>query len=787
MFGNRASNGESGGSVSASTAMDVGIARSALVQTRQQSAVGTRCWYITILFVALLANAGLLVAQQVSFRLLAPLVGSSVETWSTVIGVFLFGIALGNWLGARLDRRIPAPHLLGAALVSGAAAIWLMPLIANALGSAVWFQWLPLPMQILLAAVATCLLPGTCLSLSTPPSISSITGRSGSSGWNSGLVFACGSMGSLAGNYLTGFVLLAMLGNSNVLGWTAIALMLLAGFTILSGRLWFHPGDQAAMRRLRPVQAGPIAKTASGTGVQAASIPVWAVICVLGCGFSCGALESAAFRILAPLVGVSMFLSASVVGAVLAGMSIGNAMGGWMATRWGKPGLLRWSLIASAATILMIPLLWNAISQFMLFESFGLVAKSVIWSLTLFFLPSLALGTITPQVIRLNVRTTGDTGFVAGRLYAWSTVGCVAGILLAAWVLVSGIGAVRTGILCGLVPALFATMLLPRAVSGTAAWKEASQRWSVGIALAGMVLLLMFPSPYDCESRYFSITIREAVEDGRPVSKLVLDRLVHSAIDVNDPGYLHYAHEYVQGDLVRAVSATARAEGRQPRILIIGGGGYSFPRWVETRDDLQDVHVDVVEIDPAVTEIAHQKLGLPRDTRIVSWHLDGRQYVKSAPQGLYDLVIQDAVNDFSVPYHLMTREYKQRVRELLTPDGVYLLTVIDDLENGRFLASSIRTIEAAFGKSQLMLPQQSKNIQGRRVFVIGGRNETAPVKMASTGGNEGWWTARTEGYVIPRSQIDDLLSRCGENSPVLTDDFAPVDILMISHFLGESH
>src|SRR6478736_10387179 len=69
--------------------------------------------------VVFLANAGLLVLQLLAGRFLAPFIGSSVETWTCVIGVFLTGIALGNHFGGKLADRKPATRTLGWLLVLG--------------------------------------------------------------------------------------------------------------------------------------------------------------------------------------------------------------------------------------------------------------------------------------------------------------------------------------------------------------------------------------------------------------------------------------------------------------------------------------------------------------------------------------------------------------------------------------------------------------------------------------------------------------------------------------------
>src|SRR6476659_1534993 len=69
--------------------------------------------------VVFLANAGLLVLQLLAGRFLAPFIGSSVETWTCVIGVFLTGIALGNHYGGKLADRNPSTRALGRLLVLG--------------------------------------------------------------------------------------------------------------------------------------------------------------------------------------------------------------------------------------------------------------------------------------------------------------------------------------------------------------------------------------------------------------------------------------------------------------------------------------------------------------------------------------------------------------------------------------------------------------------------------------------------------------------------------------------
>lgn len=741
-------------------------------------------WWCLIVLISITSNAALLVAQQAAIRLMAPLIGSSIETWSAILGVFLLGIAIGNWISGRLADQYSSIALLVAGLILGSISMFLMPVAVEWIAEAQFFAMLSLEVQILSAAFIVCLLPGITLSLVTPPSIRSLVLCSSEIGSVSGRIFAWGTFGSLLGNYVTGFVLLAMFGVHVIVAATSALLLLLAIIAIVVGRSAVLPRARSVEAlSLRGIRNDKAAETPA-VGVVATSGPaLWypqALVVVIACSFVSGALEGAAFRILAPLVGVSMFLSAGVVGVILAGMATGNAVGGRIARRCGSVTALRNSLAGCAAGTLAVAPFWKIAISNGFFSDLPMIPQVIAWSFSLFFIPAMALGTITPQVIQLTLRDMRRTGEVAGQIYAWSTIGCIAGIFVSAWFLIEAVGAIRTSILCGIVPV---GMLWMISRSERDRNRTETRVLAGAFSAAGLLLLLVCKSPYDRESKYFSLAVTDDVVDQREVKMLLLDRLVHSAIDLNDPEFLHYPHERVQGDLTRNAATLARAKKQTPRILVIGGGGYSFPRWVEAQSDLNDVEIDVVEIDPAVTEIAHDKLGLSRQTRITSIHMDGRQFVKSASAGSYDLVIQDAVNDLSVPWHLMTDEYNQLIRRLLRPDGMYLLTVIDNVESGRFLASAIRTMQSAFSDTQLLAPQETKALRGRSVFIISGHNQQQPKGMPDSKDSANWWKARSTAHVFPKQKIIDLLARWGSASPLLTDDFAPVDMLMSSHFL----
>ncbi|MGL4551228.1 MAG: fused MFS/spermidine synthase, partial [Gemmataceae bacterium] len=283
-----------------------------------------------------------------------------------------------------------------------------------------------------------------------------------------------------------------------------------------------------------------------------------------------------------------------------------------------------------------------------------------------------------------------------------------------------------------------------------------------------------FKSPYQMETNYFAIRVQDGEFQGEKVKTLALDHLIHSHVKLGDPTYLGYPHEKSQSEFVRAVAA-----GPDPRVLVIGGGGYTLPRWVEVTEPA--VKVDVVEIDPGVTLAAKRYLNLTADTKIVTYNQDGRQFIQEvAAPGSYPLVIGDAVNDMSVPFHIMTREFNDGVKKVLTPGGVYLLSVVDDYEDGELLRAALRTMRLTFrhvhlvGSGPVWRPLPGKDAVGRVVFIVYGSDRPMDHAALVRAVKE-----RAGGDAITAVQPADETQAYTDKLPrtVLTDAYAPVDNL----------
>ena len=115
------------------------------------------------------------------------------------------------------------------------------------------------------------------------------------------------------------------------------------------------------------------------------------------------------------------------------------------------------------------------------------------------------------------------------------------------------------------------------------------------------------------------------------------------------------------------------------KTLFLGGGAYCFQRHMQYRlsRNRRRRRRDRPRRDPGQS---HGD-GPPRQRPIKTYWGDARQFVElNQDNKQYDLIFGDAFNDFSVPWHLTTREFNEKIKKMLTPNGVYMINIIDAYE-----------------------------------------------------------------------------------------------------------
>jgi spermidine synthase len=288
-------------------------------------------------------------------------------------------------------------------------------------------------------------------------------------------------------------------------------------------------------------------------------------------------------------------------------------------------------------------------------------------------------------------------------------------------------------------------------------------------------------SPYLLETNYFSIRVGETpMTDGTTRKELILDHLIHSYSWVDEPTRLEYGYEKVYAEIT---SYIARRHPN-PDAMFIGGGGYTFPRFMEAT--YPGSRIDVAEIDPGVTETAHTHLGLLQNTRINTTNEDARLFFdKNGSNGTkYDLIMGDAFNDLSLPYHLTTYEFNEKVKRALRPDGYYMVNVIDNYKTGEFMRAFINTLKLTFRYVYLVGLGQAWESDGSSTYVVLGGDVPVNIeelKSIATENN----TKPMTGAFMPDEQLEAYLR---QGRPIiLTDDYAPIDNLMAPLFVERGY
>ncbi|HET6461315.1 MAG TPA: fused MFS/spermidine synthase [Syntrophales bacterium] len=493
-------------------------------------------------------------------------------------------------------------------------------------------------------------------------------------------------------------------------------------------------------------------------------------------------IELVAGRIMAPHVGVSLYTWTSIIGVVLAGISIGAYLGGLIADRFPKPSTLGWLLFFSGVGALSISPLTNLLGATH-FET-TLMIRILILTTFIFFMPSCILGMISPVVVKLTLHNLAKTGNVVGKIYAFSTLGSIIGTFATGFFLISWMGT-RNILLCVGIILMISALIF----GGAFARKKVS---AIFFAVFVVILLSLtwafygyaFKAPLDDktyffkESNYYTLQVRKCLAKGDRgwVEALVLDHLIHSINDLHDPYYLDYEYIRIYEELMRWKMNRAGTLNT----LFIGGGGYTLPRCLELMYPAAEI--DVVEIDPEITRVVYEYLGLPRDTRIRTFNEDGRWFVMNSPdEAKYDFIVGDAFNDLSIPYHLTTKEFALQMARLLKPDGILMANVIDSYEKGLFMPSYIRTLEEVFGQRNVCLvsPKGGDENKGIMTRVI-----VASRKGVNLDDFVAFMKSQTDksvtAHVMPQERLQQYLAE--RPSIILTDDYVPVDNLIAPIF-----
>ena len=216
-------------------------------------------------------------------------------------------------------------------------------------------------------------------------------------------------------------------------------------------------------------------------------------------------------------------------------------------------------------------------------------------------------------------------------------------------------------------------------------------------------------------------------------------------------------------------SALYLAAAPPQRVLVIGLGGGVMPMALRAIDP--DMHIDTVELDPAVLKVARSHFGYREDARLHSHVADARVFVRHQlrAQARYDLVLIDAFDKDYIPEHLLTREFLQQVQSLLTPAGVL---AANTFAAGKLAQHEAATYQAVVGRLY------NVDMDGGNRILLAGRSALPTLDEVRR--NAVQWDGRlallgvSSNQLLPRFQLQPVAS----GVRVLTDQYSPSNLLL---------
>ena len=179
-----------------------------------------------IYIIVFLCGWVLMTVEILGGRMLAPVFGSGIEVWGSIIGVFLLSLSLGYFLGGFLSQKIASIFVLINIVASAGILIAILPLYYDKLTISLWNfgpRFGPLTSSVLLY-----LPPSVLLGMVSPYSIHLSTKSIASVGVNSGLLYATSTVGSFLGCIITAFYFITMMGIKNILLGSGLLLIAVA-------------------------------------------------------------------------------------------------------------------------------------------------------------------------------------------------------------------------------------------------------------------------------------------------------------------------------------------------------------------------------------------------------------------------------------------------------------------------------------------------------------------------------------------------------------------------------
>lgn len=483
---------------------------------------------------------------------------------------------------------------------------------------------------------------------------------------------------------------------------------------------------------------------------------------VFVCGMIVMALELVGSRILAPYLGTSIIVWTSLIGIILGFISIGYWYGGKIADQHQSYKVFSFIIFSGAISVGFIAICQSFVLNFIQKEITSIYVGTIIATLSLFAIPGALLGMVPPYAIRLKIETIKRSGETVGNIYAISTVGSIVGTFLTGFILIPHLGIIKILIILTISLILASLLVFSKNFLYT-------RCLIIILILIIYIFFIKFPVSFnknivaDIETKYNRIWLTKSSDPKtlRPILSLKTDPYGSQSamfLDGDDDLVFDYAKYY---RLAKYFTPDFKNS------LLIGGAAYSYPK--DYLKQNPGARLDVVEIDPGVTDIAKKYFNLRDDKRLNIYHEDGRVFLNKT-KNKYDVVFVDAFTSHaSIPYQLTTVDTAQNIYNILNEKGAVFINIWSAIEGeqGLFLRSEYKTYKNIFPQVYLFVVDENLNEEKKQNIILLALKSNIKQEFRSS-------NMEINSYLehLWKKEISDDVN-------ILTDDRAPVDYYAI--------
>lgn len=658
-------------------------------------------WIVVLLFI--LSGLSSLIYQVIWTRYLVFVFGSTSFASSTVLAVFMGGLALGSFVAGRFADKIKNPFLWYGILEG---VIGLFALIAPSLFDMfvpfyrmLWqsMHLSVLPFSLIRFAVVTAILitPTACMGATLPLLAKFVTDSLEVVGKRVGILYSMNTLGAVLGALLAGFVLIPNVGIWSTTIFAAVVNALLLVLVLFLSRRYTS---------ISAVETEGLSVSTNNVKQEKISREAKFVLVAFAISGAVAMIYEVAWtRSLLMVIGSTTYAFSIMLSTFLAGIFLGGLLASRIADKVKQPviwfGYFQVLLcLGGFLSLLLFNFLpyWNLVVNFNWphLPEIGMFVRMLLCGVVL--LPiTLLLGAIFPFAVKSCAQDLERLGRSIGTLYSVNTLGAIAGAFAGGFLIIPLVGVEHTLILCAVTNLLLGMGILLSFSSVRTAIKAFA-----GVALLIIVVwALQAPALWDREGIVFSQSARRVLfqlnqsnlssydqwlaqvhrerkvefwKDGLCAHVCVLKSLLNGHISLLTNGHVDASdwHDMSTQEMLSVLPLLCRPQSQNVAIIGWGSGvtlGYSLLFPVQK--------VTCVEIEPEVVRAARLfsrvNLEPEKDKRLVVEYNDGRNYLLATAEK-FDVIVSEPSNPWQAGVcNLFTKQYFHICHDRLTPNGVF--------------------------------------------------------------------------------------------------------------------